>query len=135
MRVRFYLTIAELFGTNSTFKLMFKPSASLCSNFKVGFADPFSILLMSDCAIPVASDNCFCVTLLDFLASIRELIISYSGSRASYSFLKDSSLSCSFYASVNVILYLRFLDAFSCNLLCNSLLLLFLQEAFSVFSS
>jgi len=46
-------------GKNSKRSLIFIPDARRLSVFNDGLASPFSILLMSPCAIPVFSDNCF----------------------------------------------------------------------------
>ena len=63
--IHFYYTtmfgFCESIYTNSIFSFFPNARAIFCNVFKDGFPLPFSILLISDCVIPVNSDNCICV--------------------------------------------------------------------------
>ena len=74
-------------GRNSNRSFIPIPAARRCSVRIDGLAFPLSSLLISPCAIPVRSDNSFCVNPDCCRASMMACMIACSGWRASYSFL------------------------------------------------
>ena len=92
------------FGTNSSRRVMPKPSAMRCKVRREGFAFPLSNLLISPCAIPVRSESFFWVNPDLRLASMIDWIKACSGCKSSYSFLKSGSCNCSCRKSSNFTL-------------------------------
>ena len=78
-------------GRNSNRSFIPIPAARRCSVRIDGLAFPLSSLLISPCAIPVRSDNSFCVNPDCCRASMMACMIACSGWRASYSFLNSGS--------------------------------------------